>query len=304
MSGKKMIILLHGEDIYRMKMKVSEIMEEHKQKHKSGLNLRCLEAKNISFDDLRNEMLGVSMFKEKKLIVVSDLFSNSKLKEDMLEKGKVFVDSDNVLLLTERTSILKKEKLLSFLEKEGKIQEFEPLKGVKLNSWVKKEVEELKGEIEERALEKLTEYVGGDLWQMENEIKKLVSYSRKISEKDVDDMVRPKYESNIFDTIDAIAIKDRKKAIKLLKEHIQKGDSVLFLLSMIASQIRNMISVKADSGVTGMHPFVLRKATFQAKNFSIEDLKRIYRKIVDLDSEIKVGKIEQDIALDVLISEI
>ncbi|MFA5714183.1 MAG: DNA polymerase III subunit delta [Candidatus Paceibacterota bacterium] len=299
-----MIILLHGEDIYRMKMKVSEIMEEHKQKHKSGLNLRCLEAKNISFDDLRNEMLGVSMFKEKKLIVVSDLFSNSKLKEDMLEKGKVFVDSDNVLLLTERTSILKKEKLLSFLEKEGKIQEFEPLKGVKLNSWVKKEVEELKGEIEERALEKLTEYVGGDLWQMENEIKKLVSYSRKISEKDVDDMVRPKYESNIFDTIDAIAIKDRKKAIKLLKEHIQKGDSVLFLLSMIASQIRNMISVKADSGVTGMHPFVLRKATFQAKNFSIEDLKRIYRKIVDLDSEIKVGKIEQDIALDVLISEI
>jgi DNA polymerase-3 subunit delta len=304
MSGKKMIILLHGEDIYRMKRKVAEIMEEHKQKHKSGLNLRYLEGKNIGFDDLRNEMLGASMFKEKKLVVVSDLFSNSKLKEDMLEKGKVFVDSDNVLLLTERASILKKEKLLSFLEKEGKIQEFEPLKGVKLNSWIKKEVEELKGEIEEGALQKLIEYIGGDLWQMENEIKKLVSYSKKISEKDVDDMVKPKYESNIFDTIDAIAVKDKKKAIKLLKEHIQKGDSVLFLLAMIASQIRNIISVKADSGVTGMHPFVLRKATLQAKNFSIEDLKRIYRKIVDLDSEIKVGKIEQDIALDVLISEI
>lgn len=298
-----MIILLHGEDTYRMRRKLREIMEEHKQKHKSGLNLRCLEGKSIGLDDLRNEMFGISMFKEKKLIVVSDAFSNLKLKEELLEKGKVFTDSDNVLILVESTNILKKEKLFSFIEKSGKVQEFEPLKGVKLNAWVKKEVEALNGEINEKGLEKLIEYVGSDLWQMENELKKLVNYSKKISEKEIESMVKPKYETNIFDTIDAIATKDKKKAIRFLKEHAEKGDSVLFLLAMIASQIRNIISVKSGSG-KGMHPFVLRKATFQSRNFSLEDLKRIYQKIVDLDFEIKVGKIEQDMALDVLISEI
>jgi len=278
-------------------------MEEHKQKHKSGLNLRRLEGKGTDFEDLRNEMLGISMFKEEKLVVVFDVFSNSKLKEELLEKGKVFADSDNVLILVESNNILKKEKLLSFIEKAGEVQEFEPLKGAELNAWVKKEVKELNGEINEKGLEKLIEYVGGDLWQMENELKKLVNYSKKISEKEVESMVKPKYETNIFDTIDAIAIKDKKKAIRLLKEHAEKGDSVFFLLAMIASQIRNIISVKSGSG-KGMHPFVLRKATFQARNFSLEDLKRIYQKIVDLDFEMKVGKIEQDMALDVLISEI
>jgi len=298
-----MIILLHGEDTYRMRRKMREIMDEHKEKHKSGLNLRYLEGKTTSFDDLRNEMLGISMFKEKKLIVISDLFSNSKLKEEMIERGKAFVDSDNVLLLIESSNITAKDKLLAFLTKEGKVQEFEPLGGVKLNNWVKEEIKKLDGLIEEKALEKLIEYVGGDLWQMENEIRKLVNYSSNIKEKDIEMMVKPKYETNVFDTIDAIAAKNKKKAIELLKEHAEKGDSVLYLLAMVASQIRNIIAVKSGSSA-GMHPFVLRKATYQAKNFSLDDLKRIYQKIVDLDFEIKVGKIDQDMALDVLISEI
>jgi len=298
-----MIILLYGEDTYRAKRKMKEVMDEHKEKHKSGLNLRYLEGKTTSFDDLKNEMLANSMFKEKKLIVVSDLFSNSKLKEEIIERGKAFADSDNVLLLIDSSKITVKDKLLSFLEKEGKVQEFEPLSGVKLNNWIKEEVKRLNGSIEESALDKLVEYVGGDLWQMENEISKLINYSSTIKEKDIEAMVKPKHETNVFDTIDAIAAKDKKKAIELLKEHAEKGDAVLYLLSMIAPQIRNIISVKSGS-TAGMHPFVLRKAAYQAKNFSMKDLKKIYQKIVDLDFEIKVGKIDQDMALDVLISEI
>jgi DNA polymerase-3 subunit delta len=303
MPEKKMIILFYGQDTYRTKRKLREIMEEHKEKHKSGLNLRYLEGKSLSFEDLKSEMLGVSMFKEKKLIVVSDVFPNSKLKEELLEKGKAFVDSDNVLLLVENSNILSKDKLLSFLEKSGKVQEFELLSGVKLKNWVKKEIEEKGGKIDEKTLKTLIEYVGGDLWQMENEISKLINYSKTIKEKDVEAMVKPNYETNVFDTIDAIGLKNKKKAVELLKEHTEKGDSVLYLLAMIASQIRNIISVKSGS-VSGMHPFVLRKATYQAGNFSLEDLKRIYQKIVDLDFGIKVGKIGEDIALDVLISEI
>lgn len=298
-----MIILLHGKDTYRMKKKMREIMDEHKEKHKSGLNLRYLEGKNISFEDLRNEILAISMFKEKKLVVVSDLFSSSKLKEELLEKGKAFVDSENVLLLSESEAVPAKDKLLAFLEKEGKVQEFEPLSGAKLRAWVAKEAEGKGGKIDDRALDLLIEYVGSDLWRMDNEMGKLVNYSKTIREEDIKAMVRPDYETNIFDTIDAIALKDKKKAFELLKEHLEKGDPVLYLLSMIASQIRNIISVKSGS-VSGLHPFVQRKATYQAKNFSMEDLKRIYGRITDLDFEIKVGKMDPDIALDVLISEI
>lgn len=300
-----MIILLYGEDTYRQKEKMKEIMEEHRQKHKSGLNLRYLEGKTTSFDDLRNEVLGISMFKEKKLVVIMDPFSSSKLKEDLLEKGEAFASSENVLLLVEQSKILKKDKFLAFVEKNGKVQEFESLAGVKLKNWIKKEIEEKGGEIEEPALEKMIEYIGSDLWRMENEIMKLVSYSKNISEKNIDLLIRPSHETNIFDTVDAIAVKDKKKAMNLIKSHIEKGESAIYILAMIASQIRNILSVKSGgSGQLGMHPFVFRKTTYQAKNFNLEELKSIYARITQLDSEIKVGKIDQSIALDVLISEI
>jgi len=304
-SNKEMIILLYGEDTYREKEKLREIMEEHKEKHKSGLNLRYLEGKTISFDDLRNEILGISMFKEKKLVVVLNPLSNLKLKEDILEKGEAFVSSDNVLLLVEQSKMLKKDKFLSFVEKNGKVQEFELLTGVKLKNWIKKEIEEKEGKIEDAALEKLIEYIGSDLWRVENEIMKLVSYSKNISEKNIDLLIHPNHETNIFDTVDAIAVKDKKKAINLIKNHVEKGESAIYILAMIASQIRNILSVKSGgAGQLGMHPFVFRKTTYQAKNFSLEELKNIYSRITQLDSEIKVGKIDQSIALDVLISEI
>lgn len=305
MSNKTMIILLYGEDTYREKEKLREIMEEHKQKHKSGLNLRYLEGKTTSFDDLRNEVLGISMFQEKKLVVVLNLLSNSKLRDDLLEKGEVFVSSSNILLLVEQSKLLKKDKFLSFIEKNGKVQEFELLTGVKLKTWIKKEIEEKEGNISESALEKLIEYAGSDLWRIENEISKLVSYSKDISEKNIDLLVHPSHETNIFDTIDAIAVKDKKKAINLIKSHVEKGESAIYILAMIASQIRNILSVKSGgAGQLGMHPFVFRKTTYQAKNFNLEELKNIYSRITQLDSEIKVGKIDQSIALDVLISEI
>lgn len=300
-----MIILLYGEDTYRQKKKLGEIMEEHKQKHKSGLNLRYLEGKSISFDDLRNEVLGISMFKEKKLVVVLEPLSNPKLKEDLLEKGEAFVSSDNVLLLVEQSKILAKDKLLAFLDKNGKTQEFELLTGVKLKNWIQKEIKAKGGTIDDSALEKLIEYVGSDLWRMENEITKLISYSKSILEKNIDLLVHPSHETNIFDTVDAIAAKNKRKAINLIKSHIEKGESAIYILAMIASQIRNIISVKGGgTGQLGMHPFVFRKTTFQAKNFSLEELKNMYARITQLDSEIKVGKIDQSIALDVLISEI
>lgn len=300
-----MIIFLHGEDTYRSRRKLFEIMEEHKKKHRSGLNLRYIDAKNIDFEDLRNEMLGVSMFKEKKLVVLLNVFSNNKLKEELVSRGDVFTGSDNLLLLYEDQAVSEKDKLYGFLEKHAKIQEFEALKGKKLKDWALNEFKNKGGKIDNEALELLVEFTQGDLWSISNEIIKLVNYAPSgVKKDDVLLLVKPNFETNIFETVDAIATKDKKRAVDLLKAHIEKGDSAIFLLAMIASQIRNIISVKGEGKRINMNPFVIRKSMQQAVNFSMDDLKNIYRRIVELDSEIKGGKIDQNIALDILISEI
>lgn len=294
-----MIILFHGKDSYRIKEKIDEFVKAYKEKNKNYFGLNYLNGKEITLFDLKEEMLSYSMFSEKKLIIVNNLLSNQKNKEDFLSQIDLFKKSENILILVEENEVLGK-----IIDDFDKVNKFDLLNGLKLKDWIKKKVVSLESEIEEEAINKIIEYVGGDLWQINNELMKLSSYSKKITSDNVFKMVRPKNEINIFDTLDAVAQKNKKKAISLLRIHVDKGDSPIFLLSMIASQIRNIISVKNGAVVKQMNPFVYRKSVSQAKNFTMEDLKKIYSRILELDFEIKMGKINPDISLDVLISEI
>lgn len=297
-----MVIFLFGEDTYRLKEKLREIIEEYKKKNTSGFNLRFLDAKEILLDDLKSELLSISMFKEKKLVVLSNVFSASKFKEDFLERGESLFDSENILIIYEPGSVSQKEKLATFLKKKAKTEEFKPLRIDQVKRFIKNKLEQK--EISDDALSLLIDFCSNDLWKISKEIEKLVNYSKnKILKEDIELLVSPVYDNNIFETIDAIAKKEKKKAIKLLKRHVEDGDSVPYLLTMIAYQLKNIISVKSSKKVA-MNPFVLSKSLSQANNFSIEELKALYEKVAFLDADIKTGRVNPEFALDLLVFDI
>ena len=60
-----MIYFLYGEDNYRSKKKLDEIIDGYKKAHKSGLNLIRLDAKEKQFSDFTDFFKVVSMFAEK-----------------------------------------------------------------------------------------------------------------------------------------------------------------------------------------------------------------------------------------------
>jgi len=308
-----MIIFLYGLDSFRSRQKLKEIVEHYKKIHKSGLNLRYFTGDKLNFQDFKKEIKQTSIFKEKKLTVLFGIFSNTEFKKRFLEEKKFWLKTEDILLFYTTEQISEKDALLPFLKKHAKGQEFQPLEGQKLKNWVKKEFENLGAKIGERALEKIIDFVGNNLWQMENEIKKLVSYKEKeiIEEKDVEILVKPKIDSDIFETINAIATKNKKRALQLLKNHLEKGDSPLYLLSMINFQFRNLLIVKdllernqSPYVKTGLHPYVVQKSLGLSRKFDISELKKIYQKIFQIDLNIKTGKIEPETALDLLISEI
>ena len=317
-----MLIFLYGQDTYRSRQKLNEIINHYKKIHKSGLNLKYFDGKNLSFQDFKDEIRSVSMFAEKKLAVLKNTFLNKNFKENFLRDSKEFAESKNIVLFYEEEEF-SGDKLFKFLKKHAKSQEFKPLQSQKLKNWVKKGFDDYGIEIREEALEKLINFVGSDLWQMANEIKKLVSYKLKcpnpeISQRDIELLVKPKIENDIFKTIDAIASKNKKQAIELIHKHLEKGDTPLYLLSMINFQFRNLLIVKSQelrrkfyagdvrvlTEKLKMHPYVIQKSTQQTRKFNFEELKKIYQKIFQVDLSIKTGKVEPETALDLFIAEI
>jgi len=310
-----MIIFLYGKDTFRSSQKLKEIIEHYKKIHKSGLNFRSIDLSEESFQEFKDDAKNISMFDEKKLIVLKNASSNKNFQEDFLKNSKYFISSDDVFLFFEEESP-ESNKFFNFLKKKAKAQEFKILQGVQLKNWAKKEFQKYETEIETSALDELIEFVGNDLWQMENEIKKLVSFKEKgfVRKEDVGILVKPKIETDIFETIDAIATRNKKRALELLHQHLEKGDSPLYLLSMINFQFRNLLIIKdlVEKGrpyytfqeTTGLHPFVIKKSYGQAQRFNLSELKKIYQKIFQVDLDIKTGKLDPQAALDFFIAEI
>ena len=318
-----MVIFLYGQDTYRLTQKLREIIEEYKKIHKSGLNLRFFDfsdsTKGLSFQDFKDAFQQRSMFKEKRLMVLTHVFSNKDLKQSFLKNIKNLTDSKDVIVISEKNKILANDSLFKILKKKTICQEFKPLKGQSLENWVKKEIEQYRVKIEREALQQIIDFIGNDLWRFSNEIKKLVNYKGKnsdliITKQDVGLLVRPKIEPDIFQTINFLASKNKKQALSLLKKHLEKGDSPLYLLSMISFQFRNLLMIRElidknrpyflISKETKLHPYVVKKSHAQAQRFSLSELKKIYQKIFEVDLNIKTGKLEPETALELLITQI
>lgn len=311
-----MLIFLYGPDTYRSKRKLSEIIEEYKKVHRNGLSLVFFDGGDLKLASLKEAIRQTSIFDEKKLLIISNVSANQDFKEKFLKNSEFFESLKDTVLFYEEDEIPAKDKFFAFLKNKAKVQNFQLLQGENLKKWVRQELAGFKAEISPEALTKLVDSVGSDLWQLSNEINKLVSFrekERKINLEDVELLVKPKIETAIFKTIDAIAQKDKKQALLLIHRHLKKGDNPLYLLSMINFQFRNLLAVKdlmerrqpygAILKAVKLHPFVVKKSYYQAQKFTLAELKKIYRKIFQADLDIKTGKVNPETALDLLIAE-
>lgn len=311
-----MIIFLYGQDTYRSRQKVNEIVDHYQKTHKDGFNLKHFDFKKDDYNDFQNEIQSIPMFAGKKLIVLKNAILNENFQTNFIKDSKKLINSKDIILFYEDKDIPVKGKLFKFLKKYVKSQEFRSLSGQPLINWVKKEFKNLGSTIDQKPLEKLIAFIGNDLWQLNKEIQKLVAYkyNQTIETNDIELLIRPKIETDIFKTIDAIAARNKKSAFSLIHQHLEKGDSPLYLLSMINFQFRNLLIMKSHKFNTGylstspkrwgMHPYVARKAAEQSRKFSLDELKKIYQKIFQFDLAIKTGKVDAKTALDLLVAEI
>ncbi len=311
-----MVIFLYGQDSYRSKQKMDDIILHYKGSGKTGLNLISLDAKDISFSDFYDNFKISSMFAEKKLIILKNIFANKNFQEDFVKEVKNIENLKDVVLVYENEAPDQRLKLFKTLLKECKCQEFVPLAGLPLKKWAQGEFEKLNQKINVDALDLLLNYVGSDLWRLSAEIRKLSNFrvGAVIKKDDIELQVRPRIELDIFKTIDALAAKNKPQALALLHKQLDGGEVPLYLLSMIAYQFKNLLIVKelAQKGLmyasivqkSGLHPFVVKKTYYACGQFSFEELKNIYRRIFEIDFDIKTGRIEAETALDLLVAEI
>ncbi|KKR19988.1 MAG: polymerase III protein [Candidatus Moranbacteria bacterium GW2011_GWA2_39_41] len=321
-----MIIFLFGEDSFRSSQKVLEIKHKFLATDTIGSGLSVFNYGQNNKQKLLDVLNTPNLLAPKRLVIVRDMLEAGTdiEKDELLDYLKKYekqiqAELDLVLVFWEDGQPKKNGKLYKVLEKMAKSQNFEKLGGLKLTQWITQRIKELddKSGISRSALEKLILFVGSDTNSLDKELHKLVDFAdgKVIQAEDVDLLVRANLDTNIFNTIDALASNNKKEALRLLQEHLKKGEDPFYIFSMFVYQFRNLLKVadlqgqffgneSAIAKAAGLHPFVVKKSLGQLRNFPLPKLKTVYENLSQLDTQIKTGQIEVKVALDKFVVEL
>ncbi len=313
-----MIIFLYGEDTYRSKERLKELVQAFSKKYdNAGINIITLEGESLDLNEFRKNILTRGLLAKKRLIVLKNVLIQKK--KELLEGVEAEIASkklleDNILIFWEGASekeLYKKiPSLFNLLQKGKEVREFQPLTQIQLLKWIEKEVNRQGGQIEARAKQELALATSNNLWQAANEITKLVGYKGKkiIKVEDVALLTKTKYDENIFHLTEALAQKNQKEALRLIEEQLILGVDKMELLSRLIWQFRTLIKVKEaqEEGVAGsslareagVHPFVASRAQDQVRIFTMKELKNIYARLLEIDYKIKTSQGDARVLFD------
>ena len=128
----------------------------------------------------------------------------------------------------------------------GAAFEFQPLKPNELPSWIRSHLKTLKAEIDPQAMSRLTD-MANDLLTLTNELNKLATAalpSGRITVELVDRLVKRSREHMNWDLTDSIVSRDRRTALKVLREFLDDGAEPVLLTGVIAGTFRRMAMAK------------------------------------------------------------
>lgn len=320
---------IYGPDTFRSLKKVEEIKEKFRRDvDPKGVNISVLsENDDLCLEKLKSINSQGGFLATKRLVIIKNFLRTGKPSSKEQEEITKYLDksqSDNILVFWEDESEeeYKKKKatksakpLRDWLMKRGKqfVQEYEELTPMQLHNWIGKEVETRGGKISSPAIQQLIATVGNDLWQLDQEINKLVAHngSEEITINDVNELTIANIDNNIFTLIDAVGNRQQKLALKLINDQLNEGLEPMALLTMLVRHIRLLIMIK-DSGSStseglaqelGQHPFVVKKAFVQSRSYTLTQLKKLYQRLLDIEMKLKSSTTDPGLLFDLLVVE-
>lgn len=316
-AEKSQIYFFYGEDTYSISEKLRLWTQQFKLKHDES-NIEVIEGKTIDLKEFATNLNSLPFLSDKRLVIVKNFLEDatSEAQKEMAEILENPVPDFCILVFSENIPPDRRTTLFKKLAEISNTEEFESPSPPELTSFILDEVKSRGGLIGRPEADFLGFQVGPNLWQISNEINKLISASfdeetqdqtqtqspKPITKKLILDLVTPSLSSSIFKLTDAIAAKDRADALKVFKILCENGEDTMMIFYMIVRHFRILIQVKylmdqntdpkSIAKELKLHPFVTSNTSKQSKNFQAETLKKIYALLLEIDKSFKSGKIK------------
>lgn len=312
-----MLLTIYGEDSYRSLRYLQKLKKnfiEKFDKQKLNLDEFDLNDKTMKYGEIHSLFFSTPFLANKRLIIFKNILNHKNLDknaDDFLNNLEKIKSADNIIIFYETFKALDKRKklhknLLKELTENKELYHFPTLEGFALNKWIKDYIRDNNAIIQEEAIKKLAAMIGPNLWQQEQEINKLIAYknNERIAKEDVELLTQGKYEDYIFKLIDNVSERNFQAAYELLEYQVQRGQDIMAIWHLLIRQFRLLIQSKQMidkafskneiSKCLALHPYVVTQMIKQAKNFSLDRLKIIYKYLNKWEEQFKTNESKID----------
>jgi DNA polymerase III subunit delta len=301
--SKPNLVMMFGEDNLSLREELSRWQKGFAIKH-GDMNMEELDGSSVSPTQVRAAISASPFLGEKRLVVVKDFQRHKKAdaKRELKDVIELLPDF-TILVLAENKVPDKRSSLYKYLVKNATLKPFNKPEGAALTNWILARMKKHGGTIDYSVAAGLAAIVGGDLWQLDNEIQKLSLYAagQPVTKAMIDELVIGNLDQNIFEMTDRLARKDTAGTLKLFRELHEQGNEAPYLFAMVTRQFRLMLEMKAHheqgthpkSIATQMkvHPFVVTNTLKYCRNFSKDQLQSSLEKLLDVDRRLKTGRL-------------
>lgn len=314
-----MIYLLYGTEPLLMEKKCLEIL---KKEQIDDFSTSKYDLENNSLNEIIEDASTVSMFNPKKGIIVSNsyIFTGTTKKStieqntDLLLSYLEHPNPDTILLfMIETEKIDERKKITKQIKKEYSIIELNANKNK--NGLIKEMFEDY--QIDSSNIALLLDRVGDNLRILEQECEKIKTYKgedKTITREDILNLTVKNIDTDLFNLIENIVLKKKQEALESYGEMLKRGEEPIKVIITLANQFRIMYQSKelSKKGYTGndiasileIHPYRVKLALEKSRNFASSILLHYLEELANLDSNIKSGFVDKNLALELFILEI
>lgn len=298
----KNLYLFYGEEEYLIKLYISQIKGK-------VIDNPSLEDLNFAmFDEFTQKgftdaINTLPAFAEKKLIVYNQtgIFKEPGASKDFLISELSDLPDYVTVIFREKSIDKKQKKLLAAVEKGGASVEFSYMTDAQLKSWVNIMINRLGKKMTVSNIEFLLRCTGSSMEVIENEVKKLCSYSKNeiISHEEIDEIVTKSTENRIFELSDAIIKKNSDKVFKILRELETLREEPIAICALIGSAMCSIYKVKSAAPQNrtpqklGMKPYPIK--LHANTKISRDRLSKIIKLFCECDRELKSSSLKKPI---------
>lgn len=307
----KQMYLLYGEEAY-LRLQYRDKLKSALISPDDTMNYHYFEGKDTNPLELIDLAETMPFFAERRVIFVENSGLFKKASDQLAEYLKN--PAPTAAFVFVETEVDKRGKMFKAIKDGGRAVEFGTQNEATLKKWILVTLKKEGKKISEPTLNYFLQKTGTDMENIRRELEKVFCYALErdvITAEDIDAVCIRQVCNQIFDMVEAIAMRRQKQALKLYYDLLSLKEPPMRILFLVGRQFNLLMQVKElkkkgydDKRIgekTGLHGFIVKKYVNQSSRFSMEELKGALKACVEADEAVKTGKMNDVMSVELLI---